>query len=94
MQTDVLIIGCGVAGAVAALQLADAGIAVTVVTRATEPTETNTYYAQGGIIYRGKDDSPELLAQDVLRAGAGHSNPKGRADSGRRRAGPGQVVVD
>ena len=46
--------GCGVAGAVAALQLADAGIAVTVVTRATEPAETNTYYAQGGIIYRGK----------------------------------------
>ena len=76
LQTEVLIIGCGVAGAVAALQLAEAGVAVTVVTRATEPAETNTFYAQGGIIYRGKDDSPELLAQDILRAGAGHSNPK------------------
>jgi len=75
LQTEVLIIGCGVAGAVAALQLADAGIPVTVVTRATEPAETNTYYAQGGIIYRGAEDSPELLAKDILRAGAGHSNP-------------------
>jgi L-aspartate oxidase len=76
LQTEVLIIGCGVAGAVAALQLAEAGIAVTIVTRAINPAETNTYYAQGGIIYRGQDDSPELLAQDILRAGAGHSNPR------------------
>ena len=75
LQTEVLIIGCGVAGAVAALQLADAGVPVTVVTRAVEPAESNTYYAQGGIIYKGKDDSPQLLAQDILRAGAGHSNP-------------------
>ncbi len=75
LQTDVLIIGCGIAGATAALQLAEAGIQVAVVTRATDPTDSNTYHAQGGIIYRGKDDSPELLAQDVLRAGAGHSNP-------------------
>ena len=53
LQTDVLIIGCGIAGATAALQLAEAGLNVTVVTRATDPAETNTYYAQGGIIYRG-----------------------------------------
>lgn len=76
LQTEVLIIGCGVAGTVAALQLAEAGIDVTVVTRAQDPTDSNTYYAQGGIIYRGHDDSPELLAQDILRAGAGHCNPK------------------
>jgi len=75
LQTEVLIIGCGVAGAVAALQLADAGIPVTVVTRAAEPSETNTYYAQGGIIFRGENDSPELLEKDILRAGAGHSYP-------------------
>jgi L-aspartate oxidase len=75
LQTEVLIIGCGVAGAVAAMQLADTGIPVTVVTRAAEPAETNTYYAQGGIIYRGQDDSPDLLEKDILRAGAGHSNP-------------------
>jgi L-aspartate oxidase len=76
LQTEVLIIGCGIAGGVAALQLADAGIPATVVTRAQEPGESNTYYAQGGIIYRGDDDSPERLIEDVLRAGAGHSNPQ------------------
>ena len=76
LQTEVLIIGCGIAGAVAALQLAEAGIDVTIVTRAQDPTDSNTYHAQGGIIYRGHDDSPELLAQDILRAGAGHCNPK------------------
>src|SRR5512137_2595438 len=76
LQTDVLIIGCGIAGATAALQLAEAGLSVTVVTRATDPAETNTYYAQGGIIYRGHEDSPELLAKDILHAGAGHCNPR------------------
>ena len=76
LQTDILIIGCGIAGATAALQLAEAGLDVTVITRATDPAETNTFYAQGGIIYRSHDDSPELLAKDILHAGAGHCNPR------------------
>lgn len=76
MNTEVLIIGCGIAGGTAALELADAGVPVTVITRATEPKESNTYYAQGGIIYTGPDDSPELLTKDILHAGAGHSYPK------------------
>ena len=33
LETDVLIIGCGIAGATAALRLADLGFGVTVVTR-------------------------------------------------------------
>src|SRR5574342_609507 len=76
LQTDVLIMGCGIAGATAALQLAEAGLDVTVVTRASDPAESNTYYAQGGIIYRSADDSPDLLAKDILHAGAGHCNPR------------------
>ncbi|HTP08011.1 MAG TPA: FAD-dependent oxidoreductase, partial [Anaerolineae bacterium] len=76
LQTDVLIIGCGIAGATAALQLAQAGLNVTIITRAADPAETNTFYAQGGIIYRSIDDSPELLAKDILHAGAGHCNPR------------------
>jgi L-aspartate oxidase len=71
LSTEVLILGCGIGGGVAALALADAGLRVTVVTRAEAPTESNTRYAQGGIIYRGLGDSPELLVQDILRAGAG-----------------------
>jgi len=76
LETEVLIIGCGIAGNVAALQLADAGVPVTVVTRAHEPQESNTYYAQGGIIFRGSDDTPSLLMEDINRAGAGHCNPR------------------
>jgi L-aspartate oxidase len=76
LEAEVLIIGCGIAGGVAALQLADAGVPVTVVTRASDPHESNTYYAQGGIIYRGADDSAELLAEDLTRVGAGHCNPR------------------
>jgi len=74
LETDVLILGSGIAGGTAALQLADAGVSVTVVTRAPNPTESNTCYAQGGIIYQGDDDSVNLLAEDLIRAGAGHSN--------------------
>jgi L-aspartate oxidase len=55
--------------------LAEAGVQVTLVTRAREPSDSNTYYAQGGIIYRGETDSPALLAQDIEHAGAGHCNP-------------------
>jgi L-aspartate oxidase len=75
IQTEVLIIGCGIAGGTAALTLADMGIPVTVVTRAKEPGESSTYYAQGGIIYEGKGDSPQSLAEDLFRAGAYRNNP-------------------
>jgi L-aspartate oxidase len=74
IDTDVLIIGCGVAGGTVALRLADAGVPVTLVTRAIDPHDTNTHWAQGGIIYRGQHDTPELLVADILRAGAGHSS--------------------
>ena len=73
--TEVLVLGCGVAGATAALWLADQGVHVVVATRAREPNHTNTLWAQGGIVYRGADDTPAALAADVLRAGAGHCNP-------------------
>lgn len=75
IESDVLVLGSGIAGATAALELADAGLAVTAVTRAAQPEDSNTYWAQGGIIYRGEHDSPNDLATDILRAGAGHSYP-------------------
>jgi L-aspartate oxidase len=77
LETDVLVIGCGIAGAAAALRLAqDRQRQVTVVTRTAAAEESNTRYAQGGIIGRGVDDSPELLAKDILAAGAGLSLPR------------------
>ena len=76
IQTDVLVLGTGIAGATTALELAQAGVIVTLVTRADQASETNTDWAQGGIIYRGEGDSPAQLAEDILRAGAGHCNPQ------------------
>jgi len=77
IETDVLVIGCGIAGATAALRLAEnPKLHITVVTSAQDPHESNTYYAQGGIIYSGAHDSPELLMADIQRAGAGLSNPR------------------
>ena len=74
-QSDVLIIGSGIAGATAALELAGQNVNVLLITRADEPQESNTYYAQGGIIYQGAKDSPESLASDLLKAGVHYNNP-------------------
>jgi len=75
-QTDVLIIGCGIAGASAALRLAqDRQRQITIITRAAEPEESNTRYAQGGIVTLGEEDSADLIVKDILAAGAGLSLP-------------------
>jgi len=74
--TDVLVIGCGIAGGITALKLSeDPDISITVITKAEQPLESSTYYAQGGIIYTGPGDSPELLKMDLIRAGDGMNNP-------------------
>ena len=70
-QIDFLVIGSGIAGCVAALAAADLGVQVTLVTRAERLENTNTDRAQGGIIYRGRNDSPDLLTKDVMEAGCG-----------------------
>jgi L-aspartate oxidase len=76
LQTDVLIIGTGIAGATAALRLArNPNRRVTLITRDPDPHESNTYWAQGGIIHRGPDDNADLLVKDILAAGAGASLP-------------------
>lgn len=76
MQTDILVIGCGIAGASAALEAAKSGLKVTVITKSFAPEESNTYYAQGGIVSLGQDDYPELLKEDILEAGDNINNPE------------------
>src|SRR5579859_4517693 len=77
IQTQTLIIGCGIAGAAAALRLSDdSNQQVTVITRASQAMDSNTGWSQGGIVTRGLDDSPDLLVSDILNAGAGLSSPK------------------
>jgi L-aspartate oxidase len=75
-STDVLVLGTGVAGCTAALAAARDGAAVTIVTRAEEARESNTLYAQGGIVARPEGDTPEKLAADIERAGDGLCSPE------------------
>ena len=70
----VLVIGTGIAGLTAAFSLANAGIRVLLVTKAVDPADCNTSWAQGGIIYQGENDTPAKLVADIMRAGAGISN--------------------
>src|SRR6202790_3488777 len=74
-RTDILVIGSGLGGLAAAWDAAKRGCEVTLLTRAHEPEDSNTYRAQGGIIYRGHGESPEQLEEDILLAGAGLSSP-------------------
>ena len=76
LSTPVLVIGCGIAGATAALTLADAGVEVTVLTAETDPGWCNTVLAQGGIVARGPQDNPKLLERDIQVAGWRHNYGK------------------
>ncbi|MBW2734732.1 MAG: FAD-dependent oxidoreductase [Deltaproteobacteria bacterium] len=78
IEADVLVIGCGIAGAATALRLsADTQRQVVVLTRAEDALESNTRYAQGGIVSRGIDDSLESLVRDMLDATSGLAEPPG-----------------
>lgn len=77
LKTDVLIIGAGIAGSVAALKLAEnKKIKILLVTKEKDVRESATFYAQGGIIGRGPNDSSEKLKKDILGAGAGLCNER------------------
>ncbi len=72
-ETDFLIIGAGVAGLRAAIELAPAG-RVTVLAK-REITDSNTQFAQGGIAAALSDeDEISLHLQDTLNAGDGLCN--------------------
>jgi L-aspartate oxidase len=77
--TDILVIGSGIAGCAAALAAAREGAEVVLLSKEADAAETNTYYAQGGIIYEGEADSPTLLAEDIIAAGAGLTLPSAAA---------------
>ncbi|MGZ5374814.1 MAG: L-aspartate oxidase [Solirubrobacterales bacterium] len=68
---DVCVVGGGAAGLHTALTAAEAGASVALVSR--KPlAESSSYWAQGGLAAAlGDDDSPELHAEDTLRAGRG-----------------------
>jgi len=70
-STDVVVVGTGAAGLMAAVALADAGRAVTVVTKGALG-DGSTAWAQGGLAaVLGPDDDADLHLHDTLVAGAG-----------------------
>jgi L-aspartate oxidase len=75
IETDVLIIGSGIAGLTAAYYLGENNIKTIIITKEEDSEESNTLYAQGGIVGRGSTDDPEALKKDIMSAGDGISNP-------------------
>ncbi len=75
-ETDVLIVGSGIAGCSAAIYLAKKNCNVTVITGTSSLAQSNSSLAQGGIVHLADDDSSELLASDIIAAGAGLCFPK------------------
>ncbi|RYF89513.1 MAG: L-aspartate oxidase [Chitinophagaceae bacterium] len=77
MQTDILVIGSGIAGLTYALKIAQECLdkKVTVLTK-TQSDETNTKYAQGGIagVMDMEQDSFDKHIEDTLIAGDGLCN--------------------
>jgi L-aspartate oxidase len=69
LETDVLVIGGGIAGSTVALSLAEQGIEVLLVSKGKDYTRTNTYYAQGGIAALPKGEKADLFAGDIIKAG-------------------------
>ena len=67
INTDVLVIGSGLAGATAAITAADEGKNVTIITKSTQLKSGITPKAQGGIVYNGSTDSPEKLRMISLK---------------------------
>jgi L-aspartate oxidase len=75
LEADFLVIGAGVAGLRAAIELAPAGRVLVLAKR--EVTESNTQFAQGGIAAALSDeDEISLHLQDTLNAGDGLCNPE------------------
>jgi L-aspartate oxidase len=73
-ETDFLVIGAGVAGLRAAIELAPAGRVLVLAKK--EVSDSNTQYAQGGIAAALSDeDEISLHLQDTLNAGDGLCNP-------------------
>ncbi len=69
--TDVLVIGSGVGGMLAALEAADGGADVILLSK-SRASESNSYYAQGGMaVAVDPADSVDAHIQDTLATGAG-----------------------
>ncbi len=74
MKCDILIIGCGIAGAAAALELSKKNLDIVIISADETLSQSNSALAQGGIVFSGESDSQKLLSKDILDAGGGLCN--------------------
>ncbi|WP_148416722.1 L-aspartate oxidase [Haloferax sp. KTX1] len=74
MKADVLVVGSGIAGCAAALAAAREGADVLVVTKATEPDDAASDWAQGGIAVT--QSAPAEFAADIRRASDDTADPE------------------
>lgn len=72
MITDVLVIGAGIAGLSAAIPLLESGFKVTLVARELSPESSNSFWAQGGIIYPDGQGKQHLV--DDIQAASSHTS--------------------
>ena len=70
-----LVIGCGIAGCTIALLLAEQGVDILLISTGDAPEVSNSFMAQGGIVFRNKDDESDSLLRNMIGAGAGLVNP-------------------
>src|SRR6266566_8997313 len=75
-QTDVLVIGGGAAGTMAAFECAQAGVTVIQATKGRATSGTTTVARGGFAAAMGEDDSPELHLHDILEHGGELINPE------------------
>ncbi len=73
-ETDVLIIGNGIAGSTAALVLAENGIDTIMISKGDSDTATNTHWAQGGIASLAGGEDPKDFTHDIMKSGDYISN--------------------
>ncbi len=69
IKSEVLIVGSGISGCIAALSAAKYFEKVVIISKEENPEKSNSYYAQGGIIYTSEDDSTKKLVKDIIYAG-------------------------
>ncbi len=76
LETDFIVIGSGIAGLRASIELAKNGAKVSVLTK-SKTSDSNTEWAQGGVaVVLSDDDNAELHEGDTLVAGAGLCDEK------------------
>jgi fumarate reductase (CoM/CoB) subunit A len=75
-ETDVLIVGGGAAGTMAAFECAEAGVAVIQVTKGRATSGTTTVARGGFAAAMGRNDSPALHLDDILKYGGELIDPE------------------